>query len=43
MLTGVRRNFMKNMQGDTLSCKLTPNYKTIANGRYPDQETTKKI
>jgi len=43
MLTNVRRNFMKNMQGDTLSCKLTPNYKTIANGRSPDQETIKKI
>jgi len=27
MLTDVRRNFMKNKQGDALSCKLTPNYK----------------
>ena len=43
MLTAVRRNFMKNMQGDALSCKLTANYKTIAHGRFPDQETTKKI
>ena len=43
MLTDVRRNFMKNNQSDTLSCKLTPNYKTIANGRSPDQKTTKKI
>ena len=34
---------MKNKQGDTLSCKLTPNYKIFANGRSPDQETTKKI
>ena len=34
---------MKNKQGDTLSCKLTPNYKTIAHGRSPGQKTTKKI
>ena len=43
MLTGVRRNFIKNKHGDNLSCKLTPNYKTIVNGRSPDQETTKKV
>ena len=34
---------MKNKQGDTLSCKLTPNYKTIANGRSPDKKATKKV
>jgi hypothetical protein len=34
---------MKNKQGDTLSCKLTPNYKTIAHGRSPGQKTTKKV
>ena len=33
---------MKNKQGDTLSCKLTPNYKTIAMGDLQIKKQPKK-
>ena len=42
MLTNVRRNFIKNKQGDALSCKLTPNYKTIVMGDLQIKKQPKK-